>query len=86
METDAETHRQISGGAQESCGRVGIELGELEGSRTPQEDLQSQLTWAHESPQRLNHQPKNMQRLDLGPPHTFIADVQLGLPCGSSSN
>jgi hypothetical protein len=28
--------------------------------------------------QRLNHQPKSMQGLDLGP-HTFVADVQLGL-------
>lgn len=52
-------------------------LRELEGSRTPQEDLLSQLTWAHGGSQRLNHQIKTMHGLDLGP-YTF-ADVQLGL-------
>ena len=31
-------------------------------TQTPQEDQQSQLTWT------LNHQPKNMHRLDLGLP------------------
>jgi hypothetical protein len=59
------------------CGTV---LSELEGLRTPQEDLQSQLTWARgaggrkeaeESSQRLNHQPKSIHGLDLGPLHIF---------------
>lgn len=45
-----------------------IELRELEGSRTPQEDVQSQLTCAHGSSQILNHQPKSMQEMDLGSP------------------
>ena len=30
-------------------------LNQPEGSRTPQEDLQNQLTWAHGGSQRLNH-------------------------------
>ena len=51
-----------------------IELNKLEGSRTPQEDLQSQLTWTHGGSQRLNHQPKNMRGVDS---HTFLVDVQL---------
>ena len=58
-----------------------IGLNEQEGSRTPQEDLQSQLIWAHRGSQRLNHQPMSMQRLDLGP-YTFVTDVQLGLHVG----
>ena len=40
-------------------------LKELEGSRTQQRDLWSQLTWAHGVSQRLNHQPKSMHGLDL---------------------
>jgi hypothetical protein len=36
---------------------------------TPHEDIQSQLTWAGGSSQRLNHQPKSVQGLDLGPLH-----------------
>ena len=30
-------------------------------------------------PQSLNDQPKNTHGLDLGLPHTYVADVQLGL-------
>jgi hypothetical protein len=49
METDAETHSQTLDRAQgilwKSQGWKG-RLKELEGSRIPQEDLQSQLTWA----------------------------------------
>jgi hypothetical protein len=37
--------------------------------RTPQEDQQSQLTWALGSFLRLNHQPKIEHRLDLGTLH-----------------
>lgn len=29
-----------------------------------------------------NHQPKNIHRLDLAPPATYVADVQLGLHSG----
>jgi hypothetical protein len=61
----------------ESCRRMWNTLRELEGSRTPQEDLESQLTWAHGGSERLNHQPKSMQALC-----THVADMQLGLHVG----
>jgi hypothetical protein len=64
-----------------SCGKVGERIDQVRGARTPQEDLQSQLTWARGGSQRLNHQPKNTQGLDLSH-HTLIADVQLGLCVG----
>lgn len=41
-------------------------LREAEGSSTPEEDLQSQLTWNYGGSQKLNHQPKSMHGLDLG--------------------
>jgi hypothetical protein len=44
---------------------------EPERSRTPQENLQNQLTWAHGGSQRLSHQPKSMHGLDLGPLHIW---------------
>lgn len=47
------------------------------GVKTPQEDLQSQLTWVHGGSQKLNHQSKSMQGPDLGP-YTFVMDMQLG--------
>jgi hypothetical protein len=58
----------------------GLETGlqVLEVSRTPHEDLKSQLTWAHKGSQRLKHQPKSMQELNLDP-YTFVADAQLCL-------
>ena len=37
--------------------------------KTAQEDLHSQLTWAHRGSQRLNHQVKSMQEQDLGSVH-----------------
>lgn len=43
-----------------------MELSELECSRVPQEDLQSQIIWVHGASQKLNHQPKRIQELDLG--------------------
>ena len=43
----------------------GIEWSKLERSGTPEEDLQSLLTWAHVGPQRLGHQLGSMQKLDL---------------------
>jgi hypothetical protein len=46
---------------------LGIELSKPEGSTTPQEYLQSQLTWDHVGSQRLNHQLKTIKGLDLGP-------------------
>jgi hypothetical protein len=54
----------------ESCGRVG-DRSNPEGARTPQEDLQSQLTWTHEGSQRLSHQPRSMYGLDLCPLHIY---------------
>jgi hypothetical protein len=44
---------------------------ESEGSRTLQEDLQSQLTWVHGGSQRWNHQAKSMHGLELGLLHIF---------------
>jgi hypothetical protein len=43
----------------------GIEVGLQETSRTPQENLQSQLVWDHGGSQRLSYQPKRMQGLHL---------------------
>ena len=67
METNKETHSQMKLG--ESCGSIGGRIEEIEGSRTPQEDLQSQLTWVIGGSQGLNHQPKRMHILDLGLPY-----------------
>ena len=50
-----------------------IEVSKPEESRTPQEDLQSQLTWTHGGSQRLNPLTKE-HRL-----HTFVAVAQLVL-------
>ena len=46
METDAEIHGQTLGGDWE-LEEQGSGLKEPAGSRAPQEDLQSQLTWVH---------------------------------------
>jgi hypothetical protein len=54
-------------------------LSKQEISRILLEDLQSQLTRDHEGSQKMNHQPKNKQGLDLAPSN-ILADVQLGLP------
>jgi hypothetical protein len=62
MERDAETKTFKSGCFVEDYGEG---LGEQTVSRTPQEDQQCQLTWAHGGSQRLSHRPKNMQSLDL---------------------
>jgi hypothetical protein len=45
METDAETHSKHQAELRETCEERGIELSKLEGSQTPQEEPQSQLTW-----------------------------------------
>ena len=55
----------------ESCGRVAEghwtqrSAVLFEGSGTPQENLQNQLTWAHEGSQRLNHPWKSMHGLHI---------------------
>ena len=48
---------------------LGEELKNSERIGTPQEDQQCELTWSFGHSQRLNHQPKSIQRLDLGPLH-----------------
>jgi len=52
-----------------------------ERSRTPQEHLQNQLTWAHRDSKKLSHQPESMHKMDwaLCP---YIIVVQLGLHVG----
>ena len=72
METDEETHSQTLVRAQGvlcKSWRWRAGLGEPEGPRTPQEDIQSQLTWDHRNSQSLGHQPGSMQELDLYPQH-----------------
>ena len=49
MEADAETLSQASVKSHRLVEEMGIELSKPEGSRIPQEDLQSQLTWAQGS-------------------------------------
>ena len=66
METDSEIHSQILSGAWSILWEG---LKESEGSRTPQECLQEQLTWAHRGLSRLNCQPESMLGMDLGPQH-----------------
>lgn len=46
-----------------------IEVKKPEGSRTPQEDPLSQLTWDCGGSQRLGHQQGSRQELDLDPLH-----------------
>ena len=46
-------------------GRAEEGLQAPEGTGTPQEDQQSQLTWTLGGSQRLNHQPKSIHGLDL---------------------
>ena len=48
---------------------LGERVRDSERTRTPQEDRQSQLTWALGGSQRLNSQPKNEHKLDLCPLH-----------------
>ena len=51
-------------------------LKESEGPRTPHENIQNQLTWAHRDPQRLDHQTEIMHGMDLC---TYVTVGQLGL-------
>jgi hypothetical protein len=64
---------------------LGVGLREPEESRTSQEDLQSQLTWVHSGSQRLNHQVKSMQKLDLSPLH-ICSRFAVWPSCGSPNN
>lgn len=60
---NTETHRQISIRAQRVLWKNKTELSKPEASRIPEEDLQ--ITRAHGDSQRLTHQPKSIQGLDL---------------------
>ena len=78
MKPDAETHSQTLGRTQKSYKRV---EGRIKGARginyTTRRPTES-TNFGPWGSQRLNHQPKNMHELDLGP-HIYVADVQLGL-------
>ena len=67
METYRDPQPNIRESSESLVKEWGIEWIELEGSKTPQKDLQSQLTQGNEDSQRLNHQPKNIQWMDLRP-------------------
>ena len=58
-----------------------VRLKELEGSRSSEENLQSQLTWVYGGSQRLNHQQKSMHWLDLG--CLYLCNQYLSLMCVS---
>ena len=58
-----------------------VRLKELEGSRSSEENLQSQLTWVYGGSQRLNHQQKSMHWLDLG--CLYLCNKYLSLMCVS---
>jgi len=79
MDTDAETHSQTSGRAQRVLWKSRIGLSEPVGSRTPQEDLQSQLTWAHWGFTETEPPTKELAGAGPRPP---VADMQLGLLVG----
>ena len=49
--------------------------------RTPQEDLPSQLIWAHGCSQRLNHKPTPYRGLNYAL-YTYVAGVHLGFCVG----
>jgi hypothetical protein len=66
-----------------SCGRDWGRIKDPKGIGSPQ-DQPSQLTCTPGGSQRLNHQPKNKQGLDLGS-CTYVADMQLGLHVGLST-
>jgi hypothetical protein len=71
----------------ESRERLGIEVNETEGSRTPKKDLQNQLTWDQRwrYSQRLNYQQKSLQGLYLGPLHIYSRCAAWS-SCGSPNN
>ena len=51
-------------------------LRKSEGMRSPLEGQQRQLIWTLEGSQRLNHQPKSIHDLNLGPSlHKYEAEV-----------
>ena len=83
METDTETHAQtLSGAWENSLEERDDGLKEPERSRTPQENLQNQLTWAHKGltetePPSRKHSLKRPKSF-----YTYVTDIQLGLHVG----
>lgn len=65
-----------------SISEIALAFVDFRMSFTLQEDLRNQLTWALGGSQRMKHQPRSMQGLDLGPLHicTLLSS------CGSLSN
>jgi hypothetical protein len=53
---------------EDSYGRIRERIAAPKVIVTSQEDQQSQLTWTLIGSLRLNHQPKNIHKLDLGLP------------------
>jgi hypothetical protein len=60
----------------------GITVSKSEGSRTPQEDPQSQLTWDHGNSQNLRYQPGSIQEVGLESLH-FCSKCAAWSSCGS---
>ena len=81
MVSNEEIHSKHQAEPGESPGKVGHRSEKVRVSKSPQKDLQRQLTWEHRGPQSLGHHPVNMKELE--PPTTFIANVQFGLHVSS---
>jgi hypothetical protein len=77
-QTGAETHSQRGMELRNSYGRTGEGMRALKGIGTPHEDQKGQLTWTLEA-LRLEPPTKVHKWPGPRPPHTHIADVQLGL-------
>ena len=69
----------------DSYGRVGRRIVARVEVETLQEDHLSQLIWTLGGSQRLNHQPKDMPWLDLGPLH-ICSRCAAWSSCGSPNN
>lgn len=73
METDAETHSHPSGGGQ---GVSWKSAGRTEGTGGIKDTKKTKKTYGVNQPgpmgaERLNHQPKSIQVMDLGPLHIW---------------
>ena len=77
--TDGNIYRDPQLNIKWSLGKEGLKNPER--PRTPQENLQSQLTWAHRGSQRLNCQPESVHGMDLGPLY-ICKSYAAGSTCG----
>lgn len=85
METDAETTAKHQVELRESV-KEGDKIKWAGVVKDTTKDLQSQLTWTNgPHSQRLNHEPKSMQGLNLGPLHT-CSGYAAWHSCGSPNN